>query len=71
MATLYRYPPSKENPGKVSEGTARDMQNRAEAHHKGTQREAIHKIGSMGDHVEQTNTQRNARRRQRQRRACK
>lgn len=65
MATLYRYPPSKDNPGKVSEGAARDMRNQAEAHHRGSQTFCIGKMVSMVEQADETTTQRNARKRQR------
>lgn len=57
---VYKYPPAKDNPGRVSEVAARDMRNRAEAHHIGSQAEIVAGLRSMKD--KPTKAQRKARR---------
>ena len=38
---VYKYPPASDNPGRVSAGTAEHLRKQAEAHHAGTQWEAL------------------------------
>lgn len=62
---VHLYPPAPDNPGRVSDGAARDLKNQAEAYHKGSQADAIAGLRYMGDREHETPRQRNARKRAR------
>lgn len=68
--TVHVYPPAPDNPGRVSDGTARNLRNHAEVYHQGSHATAIAAMRSMADRQDRPKILRNqAKARRRARRA--